>query len=88
MKVNNPGKKMTMNHGNQEWKIAAVTTPETKEIANEGEYRILKDNQLWEKQDEAKEESRNIDNGEEAQVDGTIEKGLQPTDTLVQTGNL
>ena len=53
----------------------AVTTPETEEIANEGEYRILKDNQLWEKQDEAKDESGNIDNGEEAQVDGTIEKG-------------
>ena len=47
----------------------------------------MKDNQLWEKQDEVKEESGNIDNGEEAQVDGTIEKGLGPMDTLVQTGN-
>ena len=47
----------------------------------------MKDNQLWEKQDEAKEESGNIDNGEEAQIDGTIEKGLVPMDPLVQTGN-
>ena len=59
-----------------------------EEIANEGDWRIVKDNQLWEKQHEAKEESRNIDNGEKAQADGTIEKGLGPTDTLVQTGNL
>ena len=72
---------------NQDTTPEAETTPETEEIANEGDWRIVKDNQLWEKQDKAKEESRNIDNGEEAQVDGTIEKGLGPTDTLLQTGN-
>ena len=42
---------------------------------------------MWEKQDEPREESRGIDNREEAQADGTIEKGLGPTDALVQTGN-
>ena len=52
-------------------------TQETEETENEGEYRILKDNQLWEKQnepreesggkqDEPREESGGIDNGEEA----------------------
>ena len=75
-----------------------METPETEETENEGEYRILKDNQLWEKQDEPREESGGkqdkpreesggIDNGEEARADGTIEKGLGPTDALVQTGN-
>ena len=72
---------------NQDMTPEAVTTQETEEIANEGDWRIVKDNQLWEKQDKAKEESGNIDNGEKAQADGTIEKGLGPTDTLVQTGN-
>ena len=63
-----------------------MTTPETEETENKGEYRILKDNQLWEKQDKAREESEDIDNGEEAQADGTIEKSLGPTDALVQAG--
>ena len=74
------------------------TVVTTSEIANEGEYRILNDNQLWEKQekpreegagkqDKLREENRDIDNGEEARVDGTREKGLGPTDALVQTGN-
>ena len=72
---------------NRDTSSEVVTTPETEDIANEGDWRILKDNQLWEKQYEGKEESGNIDNGEEAQVDRTIEKGLGPTDTLVQTGN-
>merc|ERR1711873_97583 len=65
-----------------------VMTPETEETENEWEYRIVKDNQMWEKQDKAGEESGDIDNGEEAQADGTIEKGLGPTYALVQTGNL
>ena len=54
-----------------------MKTPETEETENEGEYRILKDNQLWEKQDKPREESRGkqdepreesggINNGEEA----------------------
>ena len=75
-----------------------MTTLETEKTENKGEYRILKDNQLWEKQDKPRkvsggkqdkprEEGGHIDNGEEAQADGTIEKGLGPTDALVQTGN-
>ena len=63
------------------------TTPEEEEGTNEGEYRILKDNQLWEKQDKARKESEEIETREEAQADGTIEKGMGPTDALVQTGN-
>ena len=72
---------------NQDTMPEVETTPETEEIVNEGDWRLVKDNQLWERQDEAKEESGNIDNGEKAQADGTIEKGLGPTDTLVQTRN-
>ena len=72
---------------NRDTLLTVVTTPEMEENANEGEYRILKDNQLWEKQDEAREESENRDNGEETQADGTMEKGLGPMDVLVQTGN-
>ena len=71
----------------QDTMIEAEMTPETEEIANEEDWRILKDNQLWERQDKTKKGSWNIDNGEKAQADGTIEKGLGPTDTLVQTGN-
>ena len=63
------------------------TAPEVEETANKDDWRILKDNQLWEKQDDTKEGSQDIDNGEKAQADGTIERGLGPTDTLVQTGN-
>ena len=75
-----------------------METPETQETENEGEYRIVKDNESLEKQDKPREESGgkqdklreengDIDNGEEARVDGTREKGLGPTDALVQTGN-
>ena len=39
------------------------------------------------KQDEARKESEEIETGEEAQADRTIEKVLGPTDALVQTGN-
>ena len=42
---------------------------------------------MWEKQDGARKEREEIEIGEEAQADGTIEKGLGPTDALVQTGN-
>ena len=59
------------------------TAPEVEETANKEDWRILKDNQLWEKQDNTKEGSQDIDNGEKAQADGTIERGLGPTDTLV-----
>ena len=72
---------------NQDTTPEAETMPETEEIANEEDWMILKDNQLWEKQDATKKGSWNIDNGEKAQADGTIEKGLGPTDTLLQTGN-
>ena len=49
------------------------TTPEEEEGTNEGEYRILRDNKLWEKQDRARKESEEIEIGGEAQADGTIE---------------
>ena len=62
--------------------------PEMEEEANDEEYRIVKDNQLWEKQDETREEGEDIGNEEESQIDGTVEKGLGPTDTLIWTGNL
>ena len=65
----------------------AETAPEVEETANKEDWRILKDNQLWEKQDDTKEGSQDVDNGEKAQADGTIERGLGPTDTLVQTRN-
>ena len=61
--------------------------PEVEETTNGKDWRILKDNQLWEKQDDTKERSQDVDNGEKAQADGTTEKGLGPSDTLVQTGN-
>ena len=60
---------------------------EVEETMNRKDWRILKDNQLWEKQDDDKERSQDIDNGEKVQADGTTEKGLGPSDTLVQTGN-
>ena len=47
----------------------------------------MKDNQLWEKQDKGKENNQDTAYEREAMVDGTAEKGLEPTDTLVQTGN-
>ena len=54
---------------NQDTTPEAETTPDTEEIANEGDWRIVKDNQLLEKQDEAKEESGNIYNGDKAQAE-------------------
>ena len=72
-------------NGNHKTSPKVVVTPEKEESANVGEYRILKDNQLWEKQEETREGSEEKDNGEETQADGTIEKGLGPTDALVQT---
>ena len=51
----------------------------------------MKDNQLWENQEDIREGNKDKDDGEEIQVegtvDGTLEKGLEPTDTLVRTGN-
>ena len=53
--------------------------------------RIMKDNQLWENQEDIREGNKDKDDVEEIQVDGTVdgtlEKGLGPTDTLVRTGN-
>ena len=68
---------------NKPWETEAEMTPEKEEIANKEDWRILKDNQLWEKLDYTKGGSQDIDNGEKAQEDGTIERGLGPTDTLV-----
>ena len=73
---------------NQDTTPEAETMPEMEEIANKEDWRILKDNQLWEKQDKTKKGSWNRDNGEKSQADGTIENGLGPTDSLVQTRNL
>ena len=68
-----------------------IAPPEKEESADVGEFRIMKDNQLWENQEDIREGNKDKDNGEEIQmdgtVDGTLEKGLGPTDTLVQTGN-
>ena len=64
-----------------------IAPPEKEESADVGEFRILKDNQLWENQEDIREGNKDKDNGEEIQVDGTLEKGLGPTDTLVWTGN-
>ena len=63
------------------------TAPEVEETADKEDWRILKDNQLWEKQDTNKEESRDSEHEGGVRADGTTEKGLGPTDTLVQTGN-
>ena len=61
--------------------------PEIEETVDEEEWKVLKDNQLWEKQDTNKENSQDPAYGEEAKADGTAEKGLGPTDALVQAGN-
>ena len=66
----------------------AETAPEIEEMANEEEWRLLKDNQLWEKQETDKENSQDPAHEGEAKADGTTEKGLGPTDALVQAGNL
>ena len=47
----------------------------------------MKDNQLWEKKDTDKENNQDTAYEVEATADGTAEKGLGPTDALVQTGN-
>ena len=56
-------------------------------MANEEEWKVLKDNQLWEKQDTNKENSQDTACGGEAKADRTAEKGLGPMDALVQAGN-
>ena len=60
--------------------------PEKEEV-NEGEYRIVKDNQLWEKQNRNKGEDEDMGLEEEAHTDGTMEKGLGQTDALIRSGN-
>ena len=67
--------------------VKEIAPPEKEESAEVGEFRILKDNQLWENQEDIREGNKGKDEGEEIQVDGTLEKGLGPTDTLVRTGN-
>ena len=63
------------------------TAPEIEEMTNKEEWRILKDNQLWEKQDTNKENNQDSAHEGEVRADGTTEKGLGPTDALVQAGN-
>ena len=65
----------------------AEVMPEAEEIADKDKWKVLKDNQLWEKQDTDKENNQDTAYEVEATADGTAEKGLGPTDTLVQTGN-
>ena len=76
---------------NHETSVKEIAPPEKEESADVGEFRIMKDNQLWENQEDIREGNKDKDDGEEIQVegtvDGTLEKGLGPTDTLVQTGN-
>ena len=48
--------------------------PEVEETMNGKDWRILKDNQLWEKQDDNKERSQDIDNGEKVQADVIMRK--------------
>ena len=45
---------------NQDTTPEAETAPEVEETANEEDWRILKDNQLWEKQDNTKGGSQDI----------------------------
>ena len=61
--------------------------PETEVTAQDSKWRVLKDNQLWEKQDMGKEKNQDTVYEIEATADGTAEKGLGPTDALMQTGN-
>ena len=49
---------------------------------------MLKDNQLWEKQDTVKEASQHTMHKTEVTVDRTVEKGLGPADALTQAGSL
>ena len=66
----------------------AKTGTETTEGDNK--WRVLKDNELWEKQDTGEDKNQGTTYEAETEViaDGTAEKGLGPTDALVQTGNL
>ena len=61
---------------------------ETEEMTEDDEWRVLKDNQLWEKQDMGKENNQDMAYKIEATADRTAENGLGPTDALVQTGTL
>ena len=45
---------------------------------------MLKDNQLWEKQDRAKEASQQMMHETAVTADRTVEKGLEPADALMQ----
>ena len=63
------------------------TTAGTDVTEEDGEWRVLKDNELWEKQDMEKEKNQDIAYQVEATADGKAKKGLGPTDALVQTGN-
>ena len=72
---------------NQNMTPEVETAPEIEETTNEEEWRILKDNQLWEKQDINKENNQDSAHEGEVRADRTTEKGLGPTDTLVQAGN-
>ena len=49
-----------------------------------GGWRVLKDNQLWEKEDANKKVNQPTTLETEVTADGTMEKGLGPADALVQ----
>ena len=48
---------------------------------------MLKDNQLWEKQDTDKEMSQHPTHKTEVTADGKVEKDLGPADAIMQVGN-
>ena len=57
-------------------------------MADEDEWKVFKDNHLWEKQDTNKENNQDTAYRVEAMAHRTAEKGLGPTDGIVQAGNL
>ena len=82
------------NDGKQPWEnqdtdegASQQATAGTETTEEDSEWRVLKDNKPWQKQDMEKEKNQDMAYKAEATADGTAEKGLGPTDTLVQTGN-
>ena len=59
--------------------------PEAEETADIDKWKVLKDHQLWEKQDNDKENNQDTAYKVEAMADGKVKKGLRSTDALVQT---
>ena len=63
---------------NQNTTPEVETAPEIEETANKEEWRILKDNQLWEKQDTNKENNQDSAHKGEVRADGKKRRGLDP----------